>query len=329
MVSKQTGTMFFQKFIFRSVLLLLTCLSLFITACEKTEDEPAEIGNTIAGLILNDTTLSTFEALMVKANLAITFDGTDPYTVFAPDNAAFAASGITPAVINGYSQSQAQTIFLYHTLVSKVMAADLPGGPNAPVTTFTNDSVFVTRDVNGSIFVNGNKLIQPDISADNGVIHKIIGVLYPPTTNIEEAILLNGLDSLAKAIARATNDSTGDDSLDSILSSSMVTMFAPTDSAFAYLDSLWSTNIDSIGMDTLVNVLKYHITPGRIFSSDFVDGPLIMFSGGNTLVGLTNGPTGAPTITGTNNGGNPSNIIAPNIISRNGIVHIIDRVLSP
>ena len=319
----------FRKFIFKPVLIFLAGISILITACEKTQDEPAVIDNTIAGIILNDSTLSTFEALMVKANLAITFDGTDPYTVFAPDNAAFAASGITTTVINNYSQSQAQTIFLYHALISKVMATDLPAGPNGPVITFTNDSVFVTKDGTGSIFVNGNKLIQADIPADNGVIHKINGVLYPPASNIEETIVLNGLDSLAKAIARATNDSTGDSSLDSILNSSMVTIFAPTDSAFAYLDSLWSTNIDSVGMDTLVNVLKYHITPGRIFSSDFVDGPLPMFSGGNTVIGLTNGPTGGPTITGTNNGGSPSNIIAPNIISRNGVVHIIDRVLSP
>src|SRR4030095_10014443 len=307
----------------------LASLSLLIIACEKTEDEPAVIENTIAGIILNDSTLSTFEALMVKANLAITFDGTDPYTVFAPDNAAFAASGITTAVINNYSQSQAQTIFLYHTLVSKVLAADLPAGPNALVTTFTNDSVFVTKDANGGIFVNGNKLIQADINVDNGVIHKINGVLYPPATNIEEAILLNGLDSLAKAIARATNDSTGDSSLDSVLNSSMVTLFAPTDSAFAYLDSVWATTIDSVGMDTLVNVLKYHITPGRIFSFDFVDGPLTMYSGVNTVISLSNGPTGGPTITGANNGGIPSNIIGPNIISRNGLVHIIDRMLSP
>jgi transforming growth factor-beta-induced protein len=82
-------------------------------------------------------------------------------------------------------------------------------------------------------------------------------------------------------------------------------------------------------MDTLVNVLKYHITQGRIFSSDLVEGPLIMSSGGNTLIGLTNGPGGGPTVTGTNNGGIPSNITAPNIISRNGVLHIIDRVLLP
>src|SRR5688572_14145416 len=117
MVFKQTGNMLLRKFIFRALLFLLLSFSLLITACEKTEDELGVIENTIAGIILNDTNFSSLEALMVKANVAITFDGTDPFTVFGPDNAAFAASGITPAVINSYSQAQAQTIFLYHTLI--------------------------------------------------------------------------------------------------------------------------------------------------------------------------------------------------------------------
>ena len=321
--------MLLQKIIFRAVIFLALSASLLMTGCDKNEDVPAVIGNTIAGIILNDSNFSSLEALMVKANLATTFDGADPLTVFAPDNAAFAASGITSSFINGLSQAQAQTILLYHTLISKVMSADLPAGPNAKVLTYHNDSVFVTKDTNG-VFVNGNKLIQADIIADNGILHKIDRVLNPPAGNIEETIIVNGLDSLAKAIARATNDSTGDRGLDSVLNSSMVTMFSPDDSAFVQLlTSLSISNIDSIGIDTLVNVLKYHLASGRIFSSDLTDGSFSMLSGGNTTINLTNGPNGGPTITGTNNGGNSSNITGPNIISRNGVVHIIDRVLIP
>ena len=224
--------MLLRKSIFRAVLFLILGTSVVITGCEKTEDEPAVIGNTIAGIILNDSNFSSLEAVMVKANVAITFNGTDPYTVFAPDNAAFAASGITPAVINGLSQAQAQTIFLYHSLISKVMAADLPAGPNAKVLTFHGDSVFVTKDTNG-VFVNGNKLIQADIIADNGVLHKIDRVLNPPAGNIKETVAGKGLDSLTKVIARVTNDSTGLSRIDSVLNSAMITLFAPTDSAFA------------------------------------------------------------------------------------------------
>jgi uncharacterized surface protein with fasciclin (FAS1) repeats len=54
-----------------------------------------------------------------------------------------------------------------------------------------------------------------------------------------------------------------------------------------------------------------------------------MLAGGNTTVNLSNGTGGGPTITGNGNGGNKSNIVGTNIVCRNGVVHLIDRVLLP
>jgi len=50
-----------------------------------------------------------------------------------------------------------------------------------------------------------------------------------------------------------------------------------------------------------------------------------MLAGGNTTVSLAAGAT----IRGNGNGGNASNITATNIVCRNGVVHLIDRVLLP
>jgi uncharacterized surface protein with fasciclin (FAS1) repeats len=68
---------------------------------------------------------------------------------------------------------------------------------------------------------------------------------------------------------------------------------------------------------------------GRAFSSDLANGSLSMLVGENTTVNLTNGSGGGPTLTGNGNSGNKSNIIATNIVCRNGVVHLIDRVLIP
>jgi uncharacterized surface protein with fasciclin (FAS1) repeats len=54
-----------------------------------------------------------------------------------------------------------------------------------------------------------------------------------------------------------------------------------------------------------------------------------MLAGGSTTINLTNGSGGGPTIKGNGNGANPSNIISTNIMARNGVVHVIDRVLIP
>jgi uncharacterized surface protein with fasciclin (FAS1) repeats len=54
-----------------------------------------------------------------------------------------------------------------------------------------------------------------------------------------------------------------------------------------------------------------------------------MLAGGSTVINLTNGTAGGPTITGNGNGTSKSNITATNIVCRNGVVHLIDRVLIP
>jgi len=80
---------------------------------------------------------------------------------------------------------------------------------------------------------------------------------------------------------------------------------------------------------TLLAVLRYHVVAGRAFSSDLTNGNLAMLAGGNTTINLSNGTGGSPTITGNGNGSNKSNITATNIGCRNGVVHLIDRVLIP
>jgi len=138
------------------------------------------------------------------------------------------------------------------------------------------------------------------------------------------------LDSLAKAIARATNDTTGNPGLKQVLDSSIITMFAPTDSAFiSLLTDLTLNDINDIPVDSLVGIISYHIASGRIFSPDMLEGPLTMLEGGNTSINLSNGINSGPTITGNGNNGSASNIITQNIVSRNAVVHFIDRVLIP
>lgn len=300
--------------------------AVILTSCDK-DDEKAS--NTIADIVVNNASYSLLEQAVVKANLAATLSGTGPFTVFAPDDAAFNASGITTATITALTPAQLQSILLYHTLGSEIPSGSVPAGPNAKVTTASGDSVFVTRNAAG-VFVNGVKVQTADIDADNGVIHAIGRVLMPPSGNIVETAVASGLDSLVKAVLRATNGPGGDPTLANTLSTATLTVFAPTNAAFTQLlGALSLTDINQIPMATLLAVLRYHVVGGRAFSSDLANGNLSMLAGGNTTVNLTNGTTGGPTITGSGNGGNRSNITATNIVCRNGVVHLIDRVLIP
>ncbi len=305
-----------------------TILTTSMTSCSK-DDDPVPASNTITDKVVADANFSLLEQAVVKANLATTLSGTGPFTVFAPDDAAFAASGINATAINALSASQLSNLLLYHTIPSKILAAQVPAGPNAKVVTASGDSVFVTSNASG-VYVNGIKVIAADIAADNGVIHKVGRVINPPAGNIVETAIAAGLDSLVKAVTRATSGPGGDPTLAGTLSTAKLTVFAPTNQAFTnLLTALMLTDINQIPMPTLLAVLRYHVVGGRAFSSDLANGSLSMLAGGNTTINLTNGTSGGPTILGNSNGGNKSNITATNIMCRNGVVHLIDRVLVP
>lgn len=311
----------------RSALLMATGTLLFLSSCKKDDTPPAS--NNITDIVVAGANFTTLESAVLRANLQGTLSGAGPFTVFAPDDAAFTASGITTATLNSLTPAQVQSILLYHTIGAKIMAADVPAGPNAKVITASGDSVFVTKNASG-VYINGIKVNTADVAADNGVIHIIGKVLMPAAGNIVETAVAAKLDSLVKAVTRATTGPGGDPTLAATLGTAKLTVFAPTNAAFTQLLSALSlSKIEDIPMPTLLAVLRYHVVAGRAFSSDLSNGNLAMLAGGNTTINLTNGTGGGPTITGNGNGSNKSNITATNIVCRNGVVHLIDRVLLP
>jgi uncharacterized surface protein with fasciclin (FAS1) repeats len=319
-----------------AMFLLASTFAVGFTSCD--DDDPIVTPtNTITDIVVANANFSTLKDAVVKAGLDGTLKGTGPFTVFAPDNAAFTNAGFGyPAnFVAATSSSTLNSVLLYHTIPSKILSGDVPAGPNAKVITANGDSVFVTRDSRG-VFVNGMQVAQADINADNGVIHRLSrALIYPGANIVGTAQSATGvLDSLVKAIVKVNSTSAangGDPNLIATLTNNTITVFAPTNAAFTQLlGVLGLTDINNIPVGTLNAVLKYHVRLGRAFSSDITNrNDFAMFQGGNTTLNLTNGTGGGPTITGNGNGGNRSNIALTNIMTRNGVVHVIDRVLLP
>ncbi len=314
------------KFTSRFLALITAGALITLSSCKK-DDNPVPVSNTITDVVVNNASYSVLKEAVVKAGLSTTLSGTGPFTVFAPDNTAFASAGITSATVTALTPTQLSDLLLYHTIGSKILAANVPAGPNAKVITAGGDSVFVTKNASG-VYINGIKVAEADITADNGVIHRLSKALNKPIGNIVATAQApgSGLDSLVKAIVRANNAPGGDPNLISTLSTATITVFAPTNAAFTQLLTALGTNdINNIPVATLLAVLRYHVVGGRAFSSDLVAGPLTMLANGTTTINLTAGAT----IKGNGNGANASNIAVTNIMCRNGVVHVIDRVLLP
>jgi len=121
--------------------------------------------------------LTTLVAALKAGDLVTTLQGTGPYTVFAPTNAAFAS--IQPTVdslLKPANKGKLQSVLKYHVVPGTYMAADLKDGQM--LKTAEGESLKVSVK-NGVVKINGATVVKADVSASNGVVHVIDGVLVP------------------------------------------------------------------------------------------------------------------------------------------------------
>lgn len=121
----------------------------------------------------------TLVAALKAANLVSALEGTGPFTVFAPSDAAFAKlpAGTVDALLKDPKALAA--ILTYHVIPGKVMAADvLKAGTVKPKT--LNGAALDIEVRGGKVYVNNAMVTATDITASNGVIHVIDTVVMPP-----------------------------------------------------------------------------------------------------------------------------------------------------
>lgn len=105
------------------------------------------------------------------------------------------------------------------------------------------------------------------------------------------------------------------------------TLFAPTNTAVkAYLTGLGKTSVDQVDINTLKDMVRFHLLSDTIHTNQFTDGKLTsltMF--GQYLI------TGAKNVGGITKIviNRQANIVQGDIIVGNGIIHSIDAVLTP
>ncbi|GHF32714.1 fasciclin domain-containing protein [Seohaeicola zhoushanensis] len=120
---------------------------------------------------------TTLVAAVQAAGLVDTLKGEGPFTVFAPNDAAFAAlpAGTVEDLLKPENKDKLVSILTYHVVPGKVMSTDLSNGMKAA----TVQGGEVTIMTEGGVSVNDAKVLAADIEADNGVIHVIDKVILP------------------------------------------------------------------------------------------------------------------------------------------------------
>ena len=108
--------------------------------------------------------------------------------------------------------------------------------------------------------------------------------------------------------------------VDTLKGDGPLTVFAPTDDAFAALPA---GTVESLlkpeNKDKLVAVLTYHVVAGKVMSTDLSDGMMAKtVQGGEVKVSLTSGPMI-----------NDAKVVGADVAADNGVIHVIDKVLLP
>lgn len=121
------------------------------------------------------TNLRTFTAALKASGLDEKLKSGGPYTVFAPDDAAF--SKLPPGSWDALSRDKAKLAGILSHLVipGKMLVTEVkPGKAN----TLQGEPLTLKSD-NGKVTVDQATVIESDVAADNGVIHVIDTVVLP------------------------------------------------------------------------------------------------------------------------------------------------------
>ncbi len=263
----------------------------------------------VVDIIANSPIHNTLETAVIAAGLVPTLKGAGPFTVFAPTDQAFAAlpAGTIQALLN--DKKTLTDILTYHVAAGAVKSNTLTNGQI--IKTVNGKDIKVTFS-NGSIFINNARVTIADVMATNGVVHIINAVLMPPS-DVVEIIANSPVHNTLEAAVGAAG------LVPTLKGAGPFTVFAPTDNAFAALPA---GTVEALlnNIPLLTNILTYHVTGGRVKSTDLANNQVLkMVNGGNANVRIENGKIFI----------NNAQVTVANINASNGVVHVIDAVLLP
>ncbi len=256
----------------------------------------------------------TLATALKAANLVETLKGAGPFTVFAPTDEAFAKlpKETIATLLKPENRETLAGILTYHVVAGKVLAKDVVELKGA----VTINGQRANIKVDGSnVMIDGAKVVTTDIECDNGVIHVIDSVILPSDKIIPDLASSAGTFKTLLAAAKAAG------LVETLGSKGPFTVFAPTDEAFAKLPKgTVETLLKQENKQQLVDILTYHVIPGRVYSEQVLESKAV-----KTL-------QGAPVAVSLNDGSamiNASKLIATDLDASNGVVHVIDSVLMP
>ena len=324
-----------MKNLFRIKFLAIVALfGVFLTSCD--DDEAIVVPDTtITGLAKATPSLSILVQALVKADLAATLQGSGPFTVFAPTDAAFRKflTDNNFADLNAVPVPLLKQVLLNHVVSGSVQASGLVN--NTYIKTLalgsasTSNTLSMYVNTTAGVKLNGVSNVNTTLTgstfnviASNGVIHLVDAVIGLPTI-VTHAAANPAFSTLVTVVTSPAQSAV----LTALTTNTVpLTVFAPTNAAFA--TALGAGGFANAATSAQVTkVLQYHVTAaGNVQSTQLTNGqviPMITSPVQNITIDLTSGAKITDTST------TKASIIVVNVQCANGIIHAVDKVLQP
>lgn len=186
-----------KKLTFAAVLVAALTTTTFAQNAKMTSEKSVTVGGApmypsknIVENAVNSKDHTTLVAAVSAAGLVETLQGSGPFTVFAPTNAAFEKlpAGTVETLVKPENKATLTTILTYHVVSGKLNAKDLQkkmkkGNGTVELQTVQGGKIWVMQK-NGNIWIKDEKggtakVTIADVNQSNGVIHVIDTVVMP------------------------------------------------------------------------------------------------------------------------------------------------------
>merc|ERR1712156_694941 len=195
------------------------------------------VNENIVDVAVGAGAFTTLVKIVSDLGLVDTLKNAEALTVFAPSDEAFAK--LPEGTLESLSPEAAKEIVLRHVVTAKVPAAAVATGP---VETIGGEVIDLVKTEDGGVQVmyGGNtvNVVAADVMASNGVIHVIDNVILPapspvgkaaaPQDVVDVAVNAGAFTTLVKIVSDLGL-------VDTLKGAEALTVFAPSDDAFAKL----------------------------------------------------------------------------------------------
>merc|ERR1711994_71120 len=263
---------------------------------------------------------TTLVKIVSDLGLVDTLKGAEALTVFAPSDDAFAK--LPAGTFESLTADQAKEIVLRHVVTAKVPAAAVTTGD---VATIGGELIGLVKTPQGGVQINykggASNVVTADVQASNGVIHVIDNVILPAPAPkaavpvgdvVDVAVGAGSFKTLVKIVSDLGL-------VDTLKAAKEVTIFAPSDAAFAKLPA---GTLESLTADQAKAIVLRHVVAAKVPAAVVVSGNVRTF--GNAMLALIKTAQGGVQI--RYNGG-VSNVVTADVNASNGIIHVIDKVI--